>query len=56
MIEIPFVRKLNVTGNGRSYCITIPVEFIRHHKWKKGEKKVLILEQDGIKIKDWKEE
>lgn len=49
------IRKLTVTGNGRSYYVTLPREIIRELKWKKGEKKVVLMEDGRIIIEDWKE-
>ncbi|MCK5012806.1 MAG: AbrB/MazE/SpoVT family DNA-binding domain-containing protein [Candidatus Omnitrophica bacterium] len=49
------IRKLTVTGNGRSYYVTLPREIIRELKWKKGEKKVVLMEYGRIIIEDWKE-
>ena len=47
------VRKLTITGPGRSYYIILPREIIKDLNWKKGEKKVV--KQDGRKIiiEDW---
>ena len=49
------IRKLTVTGNGRSYYVTLPREIIRELKWKKSEKKVVLMEYGRIIIEDWKE-
>ena len=49
------VRKLTVTGKGRSYYVTLPRQIIKELKWKKGEKKVVRLEKDRIVIEDWKD-
>jgi len=48
------VRKLTVTGGGTTYYVTIPQEMIRQLGWKKGEKKVIRLEEERIVIEDWK--
>jgi len=48
------VRKLTVTG-GSTYYLTIPQEFIKKLKWRKGEKKVLRLDKQKVIIEDWKE-
>jgi bifunctional DNA-binding transcriptional regulator/antitoxin component of YhaV-PrlF toxin-antitoxin module len=49
------IRKLTVTGNGKSYYVTLPREIIRELNWKKGEKKVILMEGDRIVIEDWKD-
>ena len=48
------IRKLTVTGENRSYYVTIPKEIIKNLKWKKGERKVITQEGDQIMIRDWK--
>lgn len=48
------VRKLTVAG-GTTYYVTIPHEMIRQLGWRKGEKKVIRLENEKIVISDWKE-
>ena len=47
------IRKLTVTGQGRSYYVTIPQTIIRQLKWKKGEKKVITKAGKRIIIEDW---
>jgi len=49
-----YTRKLTVTGNGKTYYLTLPLEIIRELKWKKGEKKNVMLEDKRIVIEDWK--
>jgi len=48
-----FIKKLTVTGKGKTYYLTFPQEIIRSLNWRKGEKK--IVRQDGkkITIEDW---
>ena len=48
------VRKLSVTA-GTTYYLTFPQEMIRQLGWKKGQKKVIRLEEGKIVISDWKE-
>ena len=50
------VRKLTVTGGGTTYYVTIPYEMIHELGWRKGQKKVIKLENDKIVISDWKGE
>lgn len=45
--------KLTVSG-GKSYVIVLPVEFIRHLKWKERQKLDITLDGEKIIIKDWK--
>jgi len=47
------VRKLTATGS-KTYYVTIPLEMIRQLGWKKGEKKIIRLENEKIVISDWK--
>ena len=47
------IRKLTVTA-GTTYYVTIPQSMIKQLGWKKGEKKVVKLDQDRIVIEDWK--
>ena len=49
-----YIRKLTVTGLGRSYYVTLPREIVRELKWKKGEKKLVKKEKNKIIIEDWK--
>jgi len=52
-MEAKFIRKLTVTGKGKTYYLTFPQDIIRELKWKKGEKKIISLEGKTITIKDW---
>ncbi len=47
------IRKIGFTG-GTTYYLTIPKEMIRELKWRKGERKVIRLEDDRLVIEDWK--
>ena len=47
------VRKLAMTA-GTTYYLTIPLEMIRELGWRKGQKKVIRLENGRIVISDWK--
>ena len=47
------VRKLTRTA-GTTYYVTIPQYMVKKLGWKKGEKKTVRLEDDGIRIEDWK--
>ena len=48
------IRKLTVTGAGRSYYVTLPKEMVQELKWKKGQRVVVERNKEGIVIKDWK--
>jgi bifunctional DNA-binding transcriptional regulator/antitoxin component of YhaV-PrlF toxin-antitoxin module len=39
---------------GKSYVIVLPVEFIRHLRWKERQKLDITLDGEKIVIKDWK--
>jgi len=47
------VRKLTKVAN-TSYSVTLPIEFVRHLKWKERQKLDVTLEGDTLIIKDWK--
>jgi bifunctional DNA-binding transcriptional regulator/antitoxin component of YhaV-PrlF toxin-antitoxin module len=47
------IRKLTVTGAGRSYYIILPREIIKDLNWRKGEKKIVRQEGKKIIIEDW---
>lgn len=40
---------------GKSYYVTVPVEFIRHLKWQEGQKVDVTLKGKEVVIRDWKE-
>jgi len=52
----PKIRKLTKTGRGRSFCLTLPISFIRKLKWREHQKLIVVLDKRGKKIiiKDWK--
>ncbi len=39
---------------GKSYYVTLPIEFIRHLDWKDGQKVDITLKGKELVIKDWK--
>jgi len=39
---------------GKSYTLTMPIEFIRHLDWQEGQKLDITLKGKEIIIKDWK--
>ena len=47
------VRELTVTAGTTCY-VTIPREVIRQLGWRKGQRKVVKMEDDKIVISDWK--
>ena len=47
------IRKLTKTA-GTTYYVTIPQAMIKQLKWKKGEKKIIRLEERKIVIEDWR--
>jgi len=48
------IRKLGATGRGTTYFLTFPQEMIKQLKWKKGEKKIVKLDDKRLVIEDWK--
>lgn len=44
---------LTLSGT-KSYVVVLPVEFVRHLKWKERQKLDITLEGDKLVIKDWK--
>ena len=48
-------RKLTVTGNGKTYYVTLPRTIIKNLKWEKGPKKTVRQDGDRIVIEDWEE-
>ena len=50
------IRKLIKTGRGKSFCLTLPISFIRKLKWREHQKLIVVLDKRGKKIiiKDWK--
>lgn len=44
--------KIGKTG-GKSYIITLPIEFIRHLEWQEGQKIDITLEGKKLIIEDW---
>lgn len=46
--------KIGKTG-GKSYIVTLPVEFVRHLKWQDGQKINITLEGKQIILEDWEE-
>jgi len=49
------IRKLNRTGGGKTYAVTLPIEGIRKFKWQKKQKVVVEVDEKNKKfiIKDW---
>jgi bifunctional DNA-binding transcriptional regulator/antitoxin component of YhaV-PrlF toxin-antitoxin module len=45
--------KLTISG-GKNYSLIIPVEFIRHLRWRERQKLDITLEGKQLIIKDWK--
>lgn len=49
------IRKLSKVGGGKTYSLTLPIEYIRELKWQKTQKVVVELDKKNKKIiiKDW---
>ncbi len=52
-IDLTRTHKLSKAG-GKSYYVTLPIEFIRHLGWQEGQKIDVTLEGESLSIKDWK--
>ena len=48
------IRSLTKTSAGKSYSVTIPIEYIKKLKWKAKQKLEVTIYRDRIIIKDWK--
>jgi DNA primase len=49
------IRSLTKTSGGKSYSVTIPLEYIQKLKWRGRQKLVVKLYGKRIIIEDWKE-
>ena len=47
------VRKLTVTGKGKTYYVTIPKWMIEKLKWRKGQKVEVRLKGEKVVVLDW---
>ena len=54
-IEERNTRKLYRVGNGKTYSLTLPIEYVRELGWQKTQKVVVELDKKSKKIviKDW---
>ena len=50
------VRKLTKTGGGKSYSITLPIEYIREFGWQEHQKLTIKKSGQKLVIEDWDEE
>ncbi len=48
------IRKITKTSGGRSYSVTLPIEFVRELKWKARQKVVIKKSGKRLIIEDWK--
>jgi len=48
------IRKLSKAGGGKSFVVTLPIEYVRKLKWKEKQKLKVELKGRHIMIKDWK--
>lgn len=48
------IRSLTKASGGRSYTVTIPLEYVKKLKWRAKQKLEVNLYGDRITIKDWK--
>ena len=49
------IRSLTKASGGKSYTVTIPLEYIKKLKWRAKQKLSVTLYRDRIIIKDWEE-
>ena len=47
------VVKIRGTGANSSYIVTLPKEFVKKLKWRKGQKVVVELDGERIVVRDW---
>ena len=52
-LEEKTVRSLTKASGGRSYTVTIPIEYVKKMKWRSKQKLEVTLYRDRIIIKDW---
>ena len=48
------IRKIAKVGGGKSFGLTLPIEYIRKLGWKERQKVVVELKGRLLTIKDWK--
>ena len=47
------IRKLTKLAGGKSYGITLPIEYVRELKWRERQKLVVRKSGDKLIIEDW---
>ena len=53
-LEDRHIRNLTKIAGGKSYAITIPIDYIKKLGWKERQKLVVHLYKDRITIREWK--
>lgn len=48
------VRKLGKTGGGKTYMLTIPIEYVRQLNWRDGQKLSVLIENDRLVVNELK--
>jgi hypothetical protein len=48
------IRKLVKAAGGKSFAVTLPIEYVRKLKWKEKQKLKVEIKARHIVIKDWK--
>lgn len=48
------IRKINKTGAGKSYSVTLPIDFVRELNWREHQKVVVTKKGKKLIIEDWK--
>lgn len=47
------IRKLTRTGRGKSYSLTLPINYVRKLGWREKQKVVVLQRGKTLLIKDW---
>lgn len=48
------IRKLGKTGGGKTYMLTVPIEYVRQLGWKEGQKLTVHIDKDRLVVSDFK--
>ena len=53
-LEDRTIRSLTKVSGGKSYAVTLPIEYVKTLKWRAKQKLEVKLYRDRIIIRDWK--
>lgn len=48
------IRKLGKTGGGKTYMLTVPIEYVRQLGWKEGQKLSVLIDDDRLVVSDYR--